>query len=875
MRSVLHLTNYTAKISVLFLAFAITSCNSLRRVDDNELLITKTVISTDGEKIADESIETLVIQKPNTRLLGYPLGLNLYNLAKVNSDSTFNDWLYRKEKRKKRLDNFFSEKQVNRLGESFMVKGLSEWLKEIGEAPAILDTTLTQKSLERLSAYYSSKGYFNNNTTYTVDSLKRKQRATVNYEITLGKPFMLDSVYHNISSKAIDSLYALNKEASFIKQGKQFDIDDFNNERERLTTVFRNNGVQNFQESAISYDVVTDTTRTADDQQMNIKLNIDDLKKRNENSVTTQEYKVASFDKINIYTDFLSEGDEKMQFERFGDYTVFYKDKLRFKPSTLSDAVFFKKDSIYRDIDRIRTLRQINSLNVFKYPSINMEEDSSRTKLTANIYLTPKPKYSFRANLDATHSNIQQVGLGFSPSLQARNIFRGGENLSLSTRFNVGSSRDESINDNRFFNLWEWGGDLNLDIPRILFPLVNTKKFIPNYMLPKTRMSIGVSSQKNIGLDKRTLNTVLGYNWSPNDFKKHNIELLNIQFVNNLNTTRFFNVYQNSYNQLNTIAKASNVIDLVNPDYFREDGDLSTPSDIPTASQISGSDSLINDVIIKRIIPVSANGLSQDNFDDIKSINERQQRLTENNLIFATNYTFNINNRQGPTDNQFYQFRFKAESAGNLLSAISYLVPFDENIENDNLEINGVAYSQYIKTEFDFVKYWDLSRAKVLAMRSFFGIAIPYGNSDNIPFVRSYYAGGSNDNRGWRPYSLGPGRSSAVNDFNEANLKLALNLEYRFPIAGNLKGALFVDAGNIWNVFDNVDDPDLTFNGLSSLKDIALGSGFGIRVDLTYFVLRGDLGFKTYNPAEEMSKRWFRDYNFGNSLLQIGINYPF
>lgn len=871
MRSVLHVTNYAAKISVLFLAFAIASCNSLRRVDEDELLITKNNLLNNGEKVTDESIETLIIQKPNTTLLGYPLRLNLYNLAKVDPDSSFNDWLYRKEKRKQRLDRFFSEKQVYRLGESFLVKGLSEWLKEIGEPPAILDTVLTEKSLERLSAYYSSKGYFNNSTSYTLDSLKRKQRIAVNYNIELGKPFMLDTVYHDISSKAIDSLYNLNKEDSYVRQGEQFDIDNFNSERERLTAVFRNNGVWNFQESAISYDVVADTTRLADDQQMNIKLKIDDLKKRSASSVTTQEYKVASFDKINIFTDFLTEGENGMQFQRFGDYTVFYKGKLRFKPRTLTNAIFFEKDSIYRDIDRIRTLRQINNLSVFKYPSINIEEDSTRTQLTANIYLTPKPRYSFRVNLDATHSSIQRVGLGLNPSLQARNLFKGAENLSLSGRLNVGSSNDQTIQDNRFFNLLEWGTDLNLDLPRIWFPFVNTRKLIPDYMLPKTRASVGVSSQKNIGLDKRTFNTIFGYNWTPDDFKRHNIELLNIQFVNNLNTTRFFNVYRNSFQQLNAIANDPDVLPLVDPTYFNADGDLTTPSEVPMPED-AGTDRFIADVN-SGVIPVSSQGLSPEDFNNVQSIEERQNRLTENNLIFATNYTFNINNRQGPTDNKFYQFRFKVESAGNLLSAISYLFPFSQN--EDQLEVFDVAYSQYIKTEFDYVKYWDLSRANVLAMRSFFGIAIPYGNSDNIPFVRSYFAGGSNDNRAWRPYSLGPGRSSALNDFNEANLKLAFNLEYRFPIVGNFKGALFIDAGNIWNVFDNVDDPDLTFNGFDSLRDIALGSGFGVRYDFTYFVLRGDLGFKTYNPAEEASKRWFREYNFGNSVLQIGINYPF
>jgi outer membrane protein assembly factor BamA len=187
----------------------------------------------------------------------------------------------------------------------------------------------------------------------------------------------------------------------------------------------------------------------------------------------------------------------------------------------------------------------------------------------------------------------------------------------------------------------------------------------------------------------------------------------------------------------------------------------------------------------------------------------------------------------------------------------------------------GVPYSQYIKTEFDYIKHWDLQHSNVLAFRSFFGIAVPYGNSNSIPFVRSYFAGGSNDNRAWNPYSLGPGRTQAINDFNEANLKLAFNLEFRFPIAGNVKGALFADSGNIWNVWDNVDDPAATFNGLSSLKDIALGTGFGLRYDFTYFVFRVDYGFKTYNPAEEPAKRWFRDYNFANGELQIGINYPF
>jgi outer membrane protein assembly factor BamA len=162
-----------------------------------------------------------------------------------------------------------------------------------------------------------------------------------------------------------------------------------------------------------------------------------------------------------------------------------------------------------------------------------------------------------------------------------------------------------------------------------------------------------------------------------------------------------------------------------------------------------------------------------------------------------------------------------------------------------------------------------------LAVRSFFGIAIPYGNSNFIPFSRSYFAGGSNDIRAWQPYSLGPGSSGAVNDFNEANMKLTTSAEFRFKVVNNIKGALFIDTGNIWNVLDNVTDEKAVFDDFKSLTDIAVGSGFGVRYDFNFFVVRLDLAFKTYNPAEEIGNRWFRDYNFSNSVLNIGINYPF
>ena len=198
-------------------------------------------------------------------------------------------------------------------------------------------------------------------------------------------------------------------------------------------------------------------------------------------------------------------------------------------------------------------------------------------------------------------------------------------------------------------------------------------------------------------------------------------------------------------------------------------------------------------------------------------------------MIVSSSFVFNKTTKSTINERNYYNFKAKLESAGNILSLLGKGLNLNDGSNPDEAQkIFGIEYSQYIKTEVDFVKHWDFGKKNTLAMRSFAGIAIPYGNANSIPFLRSYFSGGSNDNRGWQAYSLGPGRSGGVLDFNEANLKLAFSTEFRFRIGGNLYSALFVDAGNIWNVLDNVEDKNYTFNGIASLKDIAIGSGLSL-----------------------------------------------
>ncbi len=575
-------------------------------------------------------------------------------------------------------------------------------------------------------------------------------------------------------------------------------------------------------------------------------------------------YKISD---VNIYTDY-SPARAKSQIKdstTYNNFNLYSYDKLKYKPRAITDAIFITKGSTYADFRTTLSSRYLNNLKIFNYPSIQYEvdrRDSTAQSLIAKVYLTPRKKYSFGATLDLTHSNIQDFGIGASISETIRNVFNRAETLEISARANIGSSKDMANPNNNFFNVSEYGVDMKLNFPRILMPF-GTEKIIPKSMIPSTAIAAGFSKQRNIGLDKENFTGGLSYLWSPKRYNSAKLELLNAQYVRNLNPDNYFKVYTSSYDELNNIARDYNIT----PENW---GD--TPEEQNQKNLIipKGTTGFTNDVINNK----TALTASDSKYKDVQGIEERRVRLTENDFILATSYTFTKTTKKDLADNTFYQFKTKIESAGTLLSAISSIASLPKN-STGNYEIFNLEYSEYLKTEFDYIKHWDFGKEKVLAVRSFFGIAIPFGNSDYIPFSRSYYSGGSNDNRAWQPYALGPGSTNAVNDFNEANMKLALSGEFRFKIFGDVKGAIFADAGNIWNVLDNVTDEKAKFSSLNDFEEIALGSGFGLRYDLSFFVIRLDLGFKTYNPAHEPGKRWFREYNFGHSVLNFGINYPF
>ena len=315
-------------------------------------------------------------------------------------------------------------------------------------------------------------------------------------------------------------------------------------------------------------------------------------------------------------------------------------------------------------------------------------------------------------------------------------------------------------------------------------------------------------------------------------------------------------MYRNSYDRLNSIAQQIRY----DSEFFLDEN-LMIPK---------GTTEFIN-----QVIQGETNIEREDQlYRDVRVIQERETRLTSNNLITSSAFSFNMNTQENIIDKDFSQFQLKVVSSGNLLTGLLNLSGKEKN-EDQVYEFLDVIPSQFIKTEFNFIKHWSIGKEQVLAIRLFSGIAIPYGNSDNIPFTRSYFAGGSNDNRAWKAYKLGPGVGENSNEFNEANFKIAFNLEYRYTILGPLKGAFFIDAGNIWNALDNIEDPEQRFDGFEDLDEIAIGTGFGLRYDFDYFVFRLDSGFKTYDPSQIKADRWGKQISFRRTVFNIGINYPF
>ena len=843
------LQKFQTNLFIIFLlCLLVLQCSTTKKLRSGQRLLSKQTVIVDDQKINPSNIDFLFSNNPNKKIFGLPLKLYVYNLVNKNQDSLFDIWIDKNPKKNKIINKIFSKKQVDQL-KKYRIS-INNWLKKNSEIPATIDSISLKKNIDRINQYYKNLGYFNNKISYVVKNIG-DTKSEITYKIFRGNQYKIDSVKTNIESKTIKEIYDNHLNESFLKSNDFFSVQNLSDERDRLLKLYRNNGIFDFEQSSIRFKVFLDNVESK--PTIPIYLEISDRKKRFKDSLVTIPYFVSKINEVNLlvrdpdnYNDIFSDT------LKFNNINILSSNKLNYKPEVLSDFVTLKKGDIYSEQERSNTFKYFSELKNFKYPIIKLKESEiDSLKLNVDIDLTPMEKYSLGLDLDLSHSNIEDFGVSLGTSIISRNIFKRADFLEFVVKGSIGSSKNVTTS-NDFFNLIEFGSDINLNIPKIVFPF-NINSIIPRSSSPKTKIIIGTSIQENVGLDRQNFASKIEYEWTPKPNLNINFNLLDFEFIKNRAVNNYFFVYRNSYDRLNFISKSINY----QSDYLDKNSNLLIPA---------GTNFFIEEV--KKNNTSILNGST--NYQNIIDIDERKKRLTSDNFIFGSSISFTKNNQENIFDEDFSQYKFKIEWVGSLLNSLI------KRKNNDNLkEIFDVIPSQFIKSEISYIKHWRISKENVIAFRFFSGLAVPFGNSNNIPFTRSYFGGGSNDNRAWRVYKLGPGSSENENEFNEANLKIAFNIEYRFPILGSVKGALFMDFGNIWNVLDNVNDKKMKFNSFRDLNEIAVGSGFGIRYDFDFFIFRLDTGFKTYDPSLEVSDRWFKNTSLRKAVFNIGINYPF
>lgn len=282
------------------------------------------------------------------------------------------------------------------------------------------------------------------------------------------------------------------------------------------------------------------------------------------------------------------------------------------------------------------------------------------------------------------------------------------------------------------------------------------------------------------------------------------------------------------------------------------------------------------------VTPIELNSVRLPKADSTFLVEIRDNSYLRNSyddfFITASRYQMTYSNQNINTNRNYFYIRTDVEFSGNILNSFHKTVG-GKTVDGD-YQIFNTRYSQYIKSDFD-MRYYNIFNAKnKLVTRSYIGIGVPYGNASSMPFIKQYFSGGANGIRAWQSRDIGPGtyRDSSNYPNQTAGFKLEMNVEYRFHLFWMLEGALFVDFGNIWAVSDSDNREGAQFKFNKFYKQLALGSGMGLRFDFSFFVFRLDAGVKMVDPAIEGRNKWVlhdRRWKSNDYQIHFGIGYPF
>lgn len=839
------------------------ACSTTKKVPDGEYLLTKNNFEFEDKKeFFDEELKDYVQQKPNKKqLLFMPLSLAFYNMADPKYDTILNEYMtYPSEMRNQKLrDSLFIKYDMkNSIGKSlFFDRLLHSW----GTPPVILDQSRSEKSAESIDKRLTYRGYWDAEVKFKHNLDSASKKAAVNYFIKHNEPTLIKDYYFNIPDQKIKGYYTYNLDKSLIRSGQILDQTVLEKEVTRITDMMRELGFYRFNQSNDEIYFVADSLKSKKQVPLTLEIHKDSL---------DRPYKISTFGNIDVAI-----VDEPGDFPK---NTV--KDSLRrirfhtmndkYRVASLWRAIIADSKQVFDQKKLDMTKRNILAMNNF---SIVKARDSLRQggmtspndSIVDVLYvLKPLPKYELKVGMDGNYSQILNLGISPSVDLTTRNVFRGAENLSTSLSGTFGSIRSTKDIDKRT-TAYEISAQASLNFPRLLLPF-NYYKFLPKRYTPTSSILLGASIQNNIGLGRLNLNTGLNYQANINDQVYHKLTLFNTQISLTRNKDAYYNYFVNDEKVRSEIFG----------DYFVFD---------PDTKQKFEAGILTIDDVSRQIIENEnyKNSLNQQGTDLLTAFRGsliNKERQTEDVLISSMIYNF-VYNEIGKKDypNAFY-FNGKIELAGNILSLFNKKDNDGGVVTGPQKTIFGIPYAQFVKFDIDTRKYFKFNGNQTLVLRQFIGVGVPYGNSQDMPIIKSYFNGGSNDIRAWVAFGgLGPADSQVderVRTYITSNIKLTTNIEYRIPFNSMYEGALFTDIGNTWSLRDYNDAHNDEFKFNKFLGQMGIGSGFGLRINVAYITARLDLAYKIYDPNKPVGDRWrFKNIQPFKPTVNIAFGYPF
>lgn len=767
------LCGHCAWIAVtVFALLFIVSCSTTSNLPEGETLYTGIksidVVDHDGSESADnamEEVKAALARKPNGSILGSstlvypwpPLRLVLYNKY-VNTEKKFGKWVFNK----------------------------------FATPPVLISSVNPDIRVKAATNLLHDYGYFNGNVGYElIPSKKDKRKSKILYTVNMGHGYCIDTVMYAHFNEHTDSLIRQSLDESLLKKGKSFSVIDLDNERQRLSTMFRSYGYFYFVPNYVQF--MADTVNHPG----NVALKI--MPKAGLNDMIRRRWKVGD---LKVYVNGYMNEKPTDSIE-YKDMKLYYEGKLRVRPSIMYNKIKDKTGDYYSQITQAKTQEAISRLGIFRYTDIQyLPQDSAGNVLNRVINVSYDYPLNGELEFNIKSKSNNYLGPGASFSVVRRNAFHGGEKLSLT--LNGSYEWQTNVREKKqAINSYEFGIDASLEFPRVLFPRMSDIDFS---FPASTKFSLYADQTNRAGFFKiLTLGGSAEYKFRPDAFHQH-----------------VFTPFKLDFNLLqHTTAR----------------------------------------------------------FDSITTANPALYLSLKDQFVPSISYTYTYDNSSLGKKNNFW-FQTSVTSSGNLLSCFYAIA--GKSFKEENKNLFGNPFSQFAKVSAELRYTYKINNKHSIATRFMGGLAHAYGNASVVPYSDQFYVGGANSIRAFTIRSIGPGcyHPKEENKYSyidqTGDIKLEANIEYRFNIFGDLNGAIFLDAGNVWLFKYDELRPGAEFSLKDFYKNIALGTGAGLRYDLDIIVLRLDVGIGLHAPYDTGKKGYYNITSFGKGLgFHFAIGYPF